>query len=216
MKEKLSNECDRYFRSEKGEIFLSENQDFVMYHRKQYGVTFQEFCEHRILCGRKRKFYDTIFNVLSQKASEYQMKGFISQLEWIYHNLSDSLYDEEKYELSLQNALYSLYFSTNLASKSYLFSLENVKFDGIEVAKNRIDSESTFNPHIIARIFELQPYFKEQMLDVVYTPEILSYCLFGKYDMLDTILDLYEEKFDAEFYTKYIKINYEKYVKRFI
>ena len=184
MKEKLSNECDRYFRSEKGEIFLSENQDFVMYHRKQYGVTFQEFCEHRILCGRKRKFYDTIFNVLSQKASEYQMKGFISQLEWIYHNLSDSLYDE--------------------------------KFDGIEVAKNRIDSESTFNPHIIARIFELQPYFKEQMLDVVYTPEILSYCLFGKYDMLDTILDLYEEKFDAEFYTKYIKINYEKYVKHFI
>ena len=109
------------------------------------------------------------------------MKGFISQLEWIYHNLSDSLYDEEKYELSLQNALYSLYFSTNLASKSYLFSLENVKFDGIEVAKNRIDSESTFNPHIIARIFELQLYFKEQMLDVVYTPEILSYCLFGKY-----------------------------------
>ena len=73
----------------------------------------------------------------------------------IYHNLSDTLHDEEKYELSLQNALYSLYFSTNLASKYYLFSLENVRFDGIETAKSRIDSESTFNPHIIARILEL-------------------------------------------------------------
>ena len=177
-KEKLSNECDRYFRSEKGERFLSENEDYVMFHRKQYGVTFQEFCEHRTLQGRKRKFYDTIFNVLSQKATEYQAKGYISQLEMIYHNLSDTLHDEEKYELSLQNALYSLYFSTNLASKYYLFSLENVRFDGIETAKSRIDSESTFNPHIVARILELQPYFREQMLDVVYATEILPYCLF--------------------------------------
>lgn len=34
MKEKLSSECDRYFRSEKGERFLAENQDFVMFHKK--------------------------------------------------------------------------------------------------------------------------------------------------------------------------------------
>ena len=54
------------------------------------------------------------------------------------------------------------------------------------------------------------------MLDVVYTPEILPYCLFGKYDILDVVLDLYEEKFDAEFYTKVIQISYENYVKRFL
>lgn len=183
MKEKLSNECDRYFRSEKGERFLAENQDFVMFHKNQYGLSFQEFCEHHILQGRKRKFYDTVFHALNQRVSTWQAKRYISQLEWVYHNLSNILYDEEKYELSLQNALYSLYFSTNLASKYYLFSLENIRFDGIETAKSRIDSESTFNPHIIARILELQPYFKEQMLDVVYTPEILPYCLFGKYDI---------------------------------
>jgi len=216
MKEKLSNECDRYIRSEKGERFLAENQDFVMFHKNQYGLSFQEFCDHRILQGRKRKFYDTIFQALSQRAFTWQAKRYISQLEWVYHNLSNALYDEEKYELSLQNALYSLYFSTNLASKYYLFSLENVRFDGIKTTKSRIDSESTFNPHIIARILELQPYFREQMLDVVYTPEILPYCLFGKYDILDVVLDLYEEKFDAEFYTKVIQISYENYVKRFL
>lgn len=148
--------------------------------------------------------------------SMWQAKRYISQLEWVYHNLSNALYDEEKYELSLQNALYTLYFSTNLASKYYLFSLENVRFDGIETAMSRIDSESAFNPHILARILELQPYFKEQMLDVVYTPEILPYCLFGKYDMLDAIIDLYEEKLDVEFYTQYIRINYSKYAKCFI
>lgn len=214
MKEKLSNECDRYFRSEKGEAFLSENQDYVLFHSKQYGVTFQEFCEHRLLQGKKRKFYDTIFHALSQKACTYQTKGYISQLETIYHNLSDCLYDEEKYELSLQNALYTLYFSTNLASKYYLFSLGNVRFDGN--AKSRINSEETFNPHIVGRILELQPYFKEQMLDVVYTPEILPYCLFGKYDMLDAVLDLYDNTFDSEQYTNYIRINYEKYIKKFL
>lgn len=216
MKEKLSSECDRYFRSEKGEIFLAENQDFVMFHKNQYGLNFQEFCRHRILQGRKRKFYDTVFHALSQRASEWQEKKFISQLEWVYHNLSNALYDEEKYELSLQNALYSLYFSTNLASKYYLFSLENVRFDGIETAKSRIDSESTFNPHIVARILELQPYFREQMLDVVYTPEILPYCLFGKYDMLDVVLDLHDGTFDVDKYTNYIRISYGNYAKKFL
>lgn len=216
MKEKLSSECDRYFRSEKGERFLAENQDYVMFHAKQYGVTFQEFCEHRILQGRKRKFHDTIFQALNQKAFFYRTKGYISQLEMIYQNLSDSLYDEEKYELSLQNVLCVLYFSTNLASKYYLFSLDNVRFEGVEIAKSRIDSESTFNPHIIARILELQPYFREQMLDVVYAPEILPYSFFGKYDILDVVLDLYEGKFDAEFYTKIIQISYENYAKKFL
>ncbi len=216
MKEKLSSECDRYFRSEKGERFLAENQDFVMFHKNQYGLNFQEFCRHRILQGRKRKFYDTVFHALSQRASEWQAKKFISQLEWVYYNLSNALYDEEKYELALQNALYSLYFSTNLASKYYLFSLENVRFDGIETAKSRIDSESTFNPHIIARIIELQPYFREQMLDVIYAPEILPYCLFGKYDILDVVLDLYDGKFDAEFYTNIIRISYGNYAKKFL
>lgn len=215
-KEKLSSECDRYFKSEKGEAFLSENQDYVLFHRKQYGLTFQEFCEHRILQGKKRKFYDTIFNALSQKAYTYQIKGYISQLETIYHNLSDCLYDEEKYELSLQNALYTLYFSTNLASKYYLFSLGNVRIDGIENAKSRIDSEGTFNPYIIGRILELQSYFREQMLDVVYTPEILPYCLFGKYDMLDVVFDLYDNIFDVEQYANLIRINYEKYIKKFL
>lgn len=216
IKEKLSNECDRYFRSEKGELFLSENQDYVMFHAKQYGVTFQEFCDHRILQGRKRKFHDTIFQALSKRAFDWQVKGYISQLEWVYRNLSDSLYDEEKYELSLQNALYSLYFSTNLASKYYLFSLGNVRFDGIETAKSRISSEETFNPYIMGRILELQPYFKEQMLDVVYTPEILSYCIFEKFDLLDVVLDLYDGKFDAVHYTNYIRINYGNYIKEFL
>lgn len=216
MKAKLSSECDRYFRSEKGERFLAENQDFIMFHKNQYGLNFQEFCKHRILQGRKRKFYDTVFHALSERAVTWQTKKYISQLEWVYHNLSNALYDEEKYELSLQNALYALYFSTNSASKYYLFSLENVRFDGIETAKSRIDSESTFNPHIIARILELQSYFREQMLDVVYTPEILPYCLFGKYDMLDVVLDLYDGVFDADKYTNYIRISYGNYAKKFL
>ncbi len=215
-REKLSRDCDRYFRSEKGERFLEENRDYVMFHDKQYGLTFQEFCQNRILHGQKRKFYDTIFQTLSQKAYTYQTKGYISQLEMIYHNLSNVLYDEGKYELSLQNALYNLYFSTNLASKYYLFSIDNVRFDGIKTAKGRITPEETFNPYTISRILELQPYFKEYMLDVVYNPEILSYCIFDKYDMLDVVLDLYDEKFDAEFYTNYVRTNYGNFIKRFI
>lgn len=225
MKKKLSIECDRYFRSEKGERFLTENQDFVMFHKNQYGLSFQEFCEHRILQGRKRKFYDTIFNALSQKAYEYQVKGYVSQLEWIYHNLSEVCYNQAKnsknskdklYTLSLENALYRLYLSTNLASKYYLFSIDNVKFDGIETAKRRVLIEEVFNPYTISRILELQNYFNEQMLDVIYASEMLPYCLFGKYDMLDVILDLYDGKFDAEFYTNYIKINYGNYIRRFM
>ncbi len=215
-KNKLSGACDRYFRSEKGEQFLAENQDFIMYHRNNYGVTFREFCKHRILQGRKRKFYDTIFQALNEKAFSYQTKGYISQLEMIYHWLSNSLYDEGKYELSLQYALYKLYFSTNLSSKYYLFSVENIRFEGVKTAENRILPEETFNPHTIARILELQPYFREQMIEAVYTPEILPYCIFKKYDLLDVVLDLYDGKFDVKHYTNYVRACYEKFIKNYL
>lgn len=66
--------------------------------REKNELSFQEFCEHHILQGGKQKFYDTVFHALNQRVSTWQAKRYISQLEWVYHNLSNILYDEEKYE----------------------------------------------------------------------------------------------------------------------
>lgn len=196
-----------------------------MYHRKSYGVTFEEFNRHRILQGRKRTFYDTIFQSLSEKTYTYQIRKYFSRLEMIYLNLSEMCYDqaissknskEKMYALSLQYALFRLYFSANLASETYLFDIKFVKFNGIENCKRRINSMVIFNQYTLNRIAELKPFFSEQMLDVVYTPEILPYCLFGKYEMLDVVQDLHDGILDVENYTNYIRINYQNYIKQFI
>lgn len=131
-KSRIASQCDRLFITEKGLAFLEENKDYVMWHKKSYGVTFEEFNQQRILQGRKRQFYDTIYNVLSQKAEKYQLKGYFSRLEMIYFNLSEILYDEGRYDLALQNTLFRVYFSTNLASRPYYFDIDRVKYDGVK------------------------------------------------------------------------------------
>ena len=64
-----------------------------------------------------------IFNALSQKAAEYQFKGYFSRLEMIYFNLSDVLYDEGRYDLALQNILFRFMPSITLSIKTSLFPL---------------------------------------------------------------------------------------------
>lgn len=217
-KTRIMNQCEYLFVTEKGYAFLEENKDYVMYHRKSYGVTFQEFNEHRILCGRKREFHDTIFNVLSQKAAEYQVKGYFSRLEMIYFNLSETLYDEGRYDLALQNTLFRVYFSTNLASHPYYFDINLVKLNGVKKMKEHIIAcNDVFYKNDLDRIVELKEYYNEHLLDIVYGYQILPYCIFDETDMEDMIYDLLNEVyFDTSHYMNYICARYENYIKRFL
>lgn len=214
----ILNKCEHVFLSEKGAAFLDENGDYARWHRKSYGVTFEEFNKHRILCGRKRKFHDTIFNVLSQKAAEYQVKGYFSRLEMIYFNLSDALYDEGRYDLALQNILFRMYFSTNLASHTYYFNIDRVKFDGIKkIREHIIACNDVFYKNDLDRIVELKEYYSEHILDIVYGYRILPYAIFDKSDMADAIHDLLNEVyFDTNHYMNYICARYERYIKKFL
>lgn len=216
-KGKVIKDCKYLFPSEKGLVFLKENEDYVMWHRKSYDVTFEEFNKHRILQGRKRRFYDTIFQALNEKSSVYQFNHYFSRLEMIYYNLSEVLHDEGKYDLSLRYALLRLYCSTNLASHTALFEIDLVKLNGIEKEKEYIKSlHEIFNQGTLKRLIELKDYYGEHILDTIYGLQILPYCIFDKMDMADAIHDLYEGTFDEAFYTNYICINYEKYIKKFL
>ena len=216
-KSRIVSQCKHLFLTEKGHIFLEENDDYVMYHKKSYGVSFEEFKKHRFLQGRNRKFYDTIFQSLSECAYIYQRKKNFSKLEMIYFHLSEVFYDEGKYDLSLQYTLYRLYFSTNLSSNRFLFEKDFVEFNGIENCKKRINSAVIFNQYTLNRIIELKDSYNDYFLNVVYNSCILPYCLFDKMDMADAIYDLYNnEYFDAEFYTNLIRTNYEEYIKQFL
>lgn len=215
-KDRISKSCKSLFLSEKGEKFLEENYDFVLFHRCQYDISIDEFFKNRIVGGQKRAFNDTAFQVLSQRAYNYQVKKYFSQLEMIYHNLSNICYEDGKKDLALQYELYWMYFSSNLSTRTYLFDKEFVRLNKVENLKSRIDSPTIFNQYMLNRIIELRGYFTERMLDVVYAPEILPYSLFGKRDMLEAIQDLYGKNFNAEKYTNLIRANYGNYIKKFL
>lgn len=216
-KARIVSQSKRLFVTEKGYHFLEENGDYYMWHRKSYGVTFEEFNRHRILQGKKRQFHDTIFQALSEKAYTYQIKGYFSKLEMIYFWLAESLYDEGRYDLAISYYLYKLYFSTNLASHPFWFDVENVRIDGTRAIKRRIkDNNDIFKGSSMDRLVELKEYYREQLLDVVYGLHILPYCIFDKVDMADVIHDLYEGTFDEKIYTNYICKQYEKYIRKYL
>lgn len=214
--QRLLFECRKLFLTEKGSYFLDENYDYVLYHEKQYGVQFSEFERNRNIQGRKRKFHDTIFQVLSEKAFVYQRKQWLSQLGWIYNNLSDCLYDERRYDLSLQNAIYVLYFDANMASLVQMFNIDVVRNNDIENLIDDITQKNIFSDWIILRIINLKDYFDEQMVDVVYSGNILPYCLFERNECADFIYDLIENDIDFNYYLDIIKENYTKYIKQFV
>lgn len=217
-KARIVSQCERLFVTEKGCAFLRENEDYVMWHRKSYGVTFEEFNQHRILCGRKRRFHDTIFQALSEKAYTYQYKQWFSKLGMIYFNLSEVLYDEGRYDLALQNTLFRLYFSTNLASHTYYFDIDYVKFNGIKNIKEHIMAcNDVFYESDLKKIVKLRDYYGEHILDVIYGYNILPYCIFDKKDMANVVHDLLNEVyFDVKRYMDYICMRYEKYIKKFL
>lgn len=217
-KARIVNQCEHLFLTEKGLAFLEENEDYVMYHKKSYGVTFEEFNKHRILQGRKRRFYDTIFQALNEKAFTYQSKQWFSKLEMIYFNLSEVLYDEGRYDLALQNTLFRLYFSTNLASHPYYFNVDHVKYDGINKMKEHIIAcNNVFFESDLKKIVELKEYYNEHILDVIYDYCILPYTIFEKSDLADVVYDLLNEAyFDAEHYINLVCMRYENYIRRFL
>lgn len=217
-KSKIESQCEYLFITEKGRDFLDENKDYVMYHKKSYSVTFEEFNKHRILQGRKRQFYDTIFQALNEKAYTYQHKQWFSKLEMIYSNLSEALYDEGRYDLALQNTLFRLYFSTNLASHPYYFNIDHVQIDGIKkIKENIIARNDVFYKNDLDRIVELKEYYTEHILDIVYGHHILPYTIFDKSDMAGVIHDLLNGvNFDANHYMNYICARYERYIKKFL
>lgn len=217
-KARIVNQCEHLFVTEKGLAFLEENGDYGRWHSKSYDVTFEEFNKHRFLCGRKRRFYDTIFQALNEKAFIYQAKHYFSKLEMIYYNLSEVLYDEGKYDLYLRYILYRMYFSTNLASHPHLFDIDLVKYNGIEKQKEYIKSfNDIFHESDLKRVVELKEYYSEQILDMIYDMPILPYEIFNKIDLADSIYDLLsEEYFDTEHYINYICIKYENYINKFL
>lgn len=217
-KARILNQCEYLFVTEKGFAFLEENGDYDMWHRKSYGVTFEEFNRYRILQGRKRKFYDTIFQALNEKTFTYQYKQWFSKLEMIYFNLSEVLYDEGRYDLALQNTLFRLYFSTNLASHPYCFDIDHVKYNGIKKIKEHIKAcNDVFYESDLKKIAELKEYYNEHILDVVYGYHILPYTLFDKSDLANTVNDLLNGVyFDTRRYMDYICMRYENYIKKFI
>ncbi len=217
-KERVLNQCDRLFLSEKGLAFVWENDDYVMYHRKSYGLTFDEFNKHRILCGRKRRFHDTVFQALQEKLHTCQFKHYFSQMEMIYFWLSEVLYDEGRYDLALHNTLYRMYFSTNLSWHTYYFNIDHVRSDGIKKIKEYIKAcNDVFHDTDLKRVLELRDYYNEHMLDIIYSLQPLPYTIFDRSDLARAINDLLNEVyFDKEYYTNYVCMKYEKYIRKFL
>lgn len=217
-KERILIQCEHLFPTKKGYEFLWENEDYVMYHKKSYGLTFDEFNKHRISRGRKRKFYDTVFQALNEQALTFQLSKQFSRLWIVYTSLSDSLHDEGRYDLSLQNALYGLYLSANLSWYSDYFEEERIEIDSIQRVKNWVKScDNAFHDINLKRVVELKEYYHEQMLDVIYSCPILPYTIFDRSDLARVVNDLLNEVyFNKEYYTNYVCAKYEKYIKQFL
>lgn len=211
------NQCEVLFLTEKGKMFLEQNGDLVKFHTKEYGLTVEEFWKWRFVGDRKRSFFDTAFQALNEKVFAYEVNKYYSGLEILYWHWSNLCYDEERYDLSLQNALYRLYFSTNLSGKGYYFEKTFIELNGVKGMIGRMYDYVIFNKVTIDRIKELSPYFTRQMIEVIYAAPPLPYCVFPKESFVELVYAIQEDdNLDLSLYLDEIHDNYRELVRNIL
>lgn len=111
---------DLYTVSEKGKNLLAGNEDYMLYHKYRYVISLAEFNDNRFPDGtRKRDFYDTMFQALSNRLFFYESNCNWSMACVTHLNIYNLLTDEGKkkqttkhYDVILNHYVEFLYLSS--------------------------------------------------------------------------------------------------------
>lgn len=85
--------------TEKGQKYIDSNKDYILLEKyKKYNISLSEFNDHRIPDGtHKRTFYDTVFQVLSDRIFSYQCSRNYNLLPIEHLHTFEIMMDEYKY-----------------------------------------------------------------------------------------------------------------------
>lgn len=195
---KMINHEKLYIISEKGKQYIQANQDYVLLSKHMgCGVTLSEFNKHRILCGRKRNFYDTIFQALTEKRFQCHLKHYWNDLwstDLSLFNIMKAESEQTSHNVPLDSAL--LYYVESLY-------LDTCQIQSINAAVNGIcpgNYDNNILPRISERDFSFRKYLPvnyaelynmlppslfdtkefEAYIDDIFNPEANNYELWNK------------------------------------
>lgn len=81
--------------TEKGKEYLSYQEDLILLSSHYaFDVSLAEFNDKRFICGRKRNFYDTMFQALNEQSFVYQRSGNWNQLAFVDLRIYDIMIEE--------------------------------------------------------------------------------------------------------------------------
>ena len=154
----ITNEL--YVVSEKGKKFVDQNKAFVLIHKYEWGITWND-----IVKFRKDKISDNdiiwkIFNDRLIKEPNYCRNT--------YHSMSIFLKEENKLTDSLLMLLRVLYI--DISGYEYIKRYDNEYYfkSSIEEKYNDYDLERELAPGILSEINRLKDFYNEEMVEKVY------------------------------------------------
>lgn len=167
MIDNITANSDLYILTDKGADYISSREDYVLLERHSaFNVSLSEFNKHRILCGRRRNFYDTMFQTLSEKAFILQCHQNFSALAITKLHIFDIMLEEYSstdhsvhIDVALSYYLEYLYLQLCFPEPSKR-ATEGIMLNGISAIQV---------PKLSARIIKFKDYFKSINYNVIFS-----------------------------------------------
>lgn len=212
MIDNITSDSDLYILTDKGAEYISSREDYVLLERhSNFDVSLSEFNKHRILCGRRRNFYDTMFQALSEKAFIFQRHQNFSALAITKLHIFDIMLEEYSstdhsvhIDVALSYYLEYLYLLLCFPESSKR-AAEGIMLNDISVIQL---------PKLSARIIRFKDYFKNINYNMIFSNK--PPCFLTNYEfiaMIDEFLDT--PMFDYGKWNLLLQNRFSEYIKLF-
>lgn len=192
--------------SEKGKEYLKTQDDYPLLRaHAKYDITLAEFNDKRIIGGKRRNFYDTMFQVLRDKKAYYELEKNFTMVEItslrIYEIMMEE-YERTEHNVPLDVAL-NHYIESLYLRLCFSMEVKNL-IDGIDVYDSMVCA-----PHISEKIHKLSDYkdlINYKMVFFNKPPAFLT-----QEEFIRFIEEIFEEPiFDYEKWTELLKKRFWK------
>jgi hypothetical protein len=202
----LLSHSNTYELSEKGELFLQGNYDYVKLHKhSSYRISLYEFNQNRFIGNRKRTFEDTAFQIISTRVYNNCLNGYYQTMAYDFLSEYKVALDRNLDSVALEAYLKMIYIKTcciDHVSCDYVseytlkYAFENYPFT-IRMVLPITKMANWYNPMYIENIYS----------DSLLPPSLMPISIFK--NMISEIID--SITFDFQKYNNYLRNRLEDY-----
>ena len=213
MIDNITSDSDLYILADKGAEYISSREDYVLLEKHAVcDISLSEFNDHRIICGRRRNFYDTMFQALSDKAFKLNLCHCFDKLAITEMHIYNILIEEATLtehtphiDVAIRHYLEYLYLLLCFSRDASFLTNEGVFYR---------DASGIRLPHINNNLIDFKDYFKYINYNVIFSNK--PPCFLTDHEFITMVEEFLNTPiFDYDKWNLILQNRFSEYIKLF-